>query len=145
LNGGFVPLPDQTFDADFEKFGSVRVIPGTYTMGGVHIFILYLVDNNGQIVWNFQCMRGYDSFNRMTGISFKDVDGDGWADLSVLAVYDMSDDDDNTQIVTDFSIYYQRDGFFFEDTDFHSGYLKSLAENGTMGDIVQAARNYWGW
>jgi len=145
IRDGFIPLTDQTFDADFEKFGAVKVVPGTYTMGGIHIFILYLVNSDGLVVWNFQCMRGYDSFNRMTGISFKDVDGDGWADLSVLAVYDSLGDNDETQTVTDFSIYYQRDGYFFEDTDFRAAFLKQLTGKETMDDIVQAARKYWGW
>ena len=145
LRGGFVPLEDQTFNADFEKFGAVKVVPGTFTLGGIHIFIMYLADSGGQIVWNFQCMRGYDSFDRMTGISFKDVDGDGWADLSVLAVYDSLGDNDETRRVADFSIYYQRDGYFFEDTDFHAAFFPDLTGTETMDNIVQAARRYWGW
>ncbi|MCL2351044.1 MAG: VCBS repeat-containing protein [Firmicutes bacterium] len=148
-NGGFEPLAGQSFKADFEKFGAVTVVPGTYTMGGHHIFILYLADGGGKVVWNFQPMRGYDNFSRMTGLSFKDVDGDGWADLSVLAEYRTLDNGGVTRSVTDFSIYYQRGGYFFEDGGFRAAYL---GENGgapaggeTMDGVVLAARQYWGW
>ncbi len=144
-NGGFVPLAGQTFIADYEKFGTVKVVPGTYTMGGHHIFMIYLVNSDGRIIWNFQCMRNYDNFSTMTGISFKDVDGDGQADLSVLAKYKSLGDDNETYSATDFSIYYQRNGYFFEDTDFHASLYKELTGKEVMDDIVQAARRYWGW
>lgn len=145
LNGGFEPLTDQVFHADYEKFGTVKVVPGTYTMGGHHIFILYLVNSERQVVWNFQCMRDYDNFSRMTGISFKDVDGDGWADLSILAEYKSLDDNNELYTAKDFSIYYQRDGYFFEDKDFHTTFFNELTGEEVMDDIVQAARRYWGW
>ena len=145
INGGFEPLPYQIFDANYEKFGAVKVVPGIYTMGEHSVFILYLVDDAGQVVWNFQCARHYDNFSRMTGISFKDVDGDGWADLSVMARYMSLDDNNKTYSATDFSIYYQRNGYFFEDEDFRAGYFKSLTGKEKMDDIVQAARRYWGW
>lgn len=145
IEGNFRPLKYQTFDADFEKFGTVQVVPGTYKMGSHYIFILYLVDGEGRVLWNFQAMRGYDNFSQMTGISFKDVDGDGWADLSVLAEYKNLDDHNDTYAVTDFSIYYQRDGYFFEDTDFHNEFVGKLTGSETMDDVVQAARKYWGW
>ena len=142
---GFVPMVYQSFEANFEKFGAVQVVSGTYQIGGHHIFILYLVDGDGQVVWNFQSMRDYDNFSHMTGISFKDVDGDGWADLSVLAKYYSLDDNNKTYGATDFSIYYQRDGYFFEDRDFHASFVREITGNETMDDIVQAARKYWGW
>ncbi len=145
MKGDFKPLIYQTFDADFEKFGTVQVVPGTYKMGSHYIFILYLVDGEGRVLWNFQAMRGYDNFSHMTGISFKDVDGDGWADLSVLADYINLDDNNDSYPVTDFSIYYQRDGYFFEDTDFHNAFVGKLTGRETMDDVVQAARKYWGW
>jgi hypothetical protein len=145
LKGGFKPLKYQTFDANFEKFGTVQVVPGTYKMGNHYIFILYLVDGEGRVLWNFQAMRGYDNFSQMPGISFKDVDGDGWADLSVLVDYVNLDDNNEAYAVTDFSIYYQRDGYFFEDTEFHNAYVGKLTGRETMDDVVQAARKYWGW
>ncbi len=145
MEGGFKPLKYQTFDVDFEKFGTVLVVPGTYKMGSHYIFILYLVDGEGRVLWNFQAMRGYDNFSQMPGISFKDVDGDGWADLSVLSDYINLDDNNDAYSVTDFSIYYQRDGYFFEDTDFHNAFVDNLTGSETMDDIVQAARKYWGW
>ena len=145
MEGNFKPLEYQTFDADFEKFGSVQVVPGTYEMGSHYIFILYLVDGEGRVLWNFQAMRNYDNFSQMPGISFKDVDGDGWADLSVLADYKNLDDNNDSYAVTDFSIYYQRDGYFFEDTDFHNAFVGKLTGSETMDDVVQAARKYWGW
>lgn len=145
ITGNFKPLKYQTFDAEFEKFGTVQVVPGTYTMGSHHIFILYLVDTEGRILWNFQAMRNYDNFSQMTGLSFKDVDGDGWADLSVLIEYKNLDDNNDTYAVTDFSIYYQRNGYFFEDTDFHNEFVGKLTGSETMDDVVQSARKYWGW
>lgn len=145
VEGDFKPLKYQTFDADFEKFGTVQVVPGTYKMGSHYIFILYLVDGEGRVLWNFQAMRGYDNFSQMLGISFKDVDGDGWADLSVLAEYKNLDDKNDSYSVNDFLIYYQRDGYFFEDADFHNAFVGELKGSETMDDIVQAARKYWGW
>ena len=143
--GGFKPLQYQTFDADFEKFGTVQVVPGTYKMSSHYIFVLYLVDGEGRVLWNFQTMGGYDSFSQMLGISFKDVDGDGWADLSVLAEYKNLDDNNDSYAVSDFLIYYQRDGYFFEDADFHKVYVGKLTGSETMDNIVQSARKYWGW
>lgn len=145
IDGGFELLTDQTFNAEFEKFGTVRVITGEYQMGVHYIFIIYLVNSDGQIVWNFQGMRDYDNFSWMSGISFKDVDGDGWADLSILANYKSFDENNETYDATDFSIYYQRDGYFFEDQDFHEAFLPKLTGTEVMDDIVQAARKYWGW
>ncbi len=145
VEGDFKPLKYQTFDADFEKFGTVQVVPGTYKMDNHYIFFLYLVDGEGRVLWNFQAMGGYDSFSQMLGISFKDVDGDGWADFSVLADYKNLDDNNDSYTVTDFSIYYQRDGYFFEDTDFHNAFVGKLTGSETMDDVVQAARKYWGW
>ena len=145
INGGFQPLADQSFETDFEKFGAVEVVPGFYSMGWQHIFIMYLVNGDGQVVWNFQCMRGYDNFSRMTGISFKDVDGDGWADLSVLIEYMSPDDDNRSYATNDFSIYYQRDGYFFEDKDFHKAFCKDMTGEEAMSDIVRAAQEFWGW
>lgn len=145
IEGGFELLTDQIFNAEFEKFGTVRVITGEYRMSVHYIFILYLVNSDGQVVWNFQGMRDYDNFGWMSGISFKDVDGDGWADLSILANYKSFDDNNETYDATDFSIYYQRDGYFFEDQDFHEAFLPELTGTEVMDDIVQAARKYWGW
>lgn len=145
IEGDFKPLKYQTFDANFEKFGTVQVVPGTYKMGSHYIFVLYLVDSKGRVLWNFQAMQDHDNFSEMPGISFKDVDGDGWADLSVLANYVDWDDNNNAYAVIDFSIYYQRDGYFFEDTDFHNAYVGKLTGSETMDDVVQAARKYWGW
>ena len=144
-DNGYIPLVYQSFEASFEKFGEVRVVSGTYQIGLHHVFILYLANSDGQIVWNFQSMRDYDNFSNMTGISFKDVDGDGWSDLSVLAKYYSLDDDNKVYGATDFSIYYQRNGYFFEDKDFHASFTHKITGSETMDDIVLAAREYWGW
>lgn len=145
VSKGFTPIKDQMFDANFEKFGSVTVVPGTYKMGNHNVFIVYLVDKNNKIVWNFQCMRDYDNFSHIKSISFKDIDGDGWKDFLILAQYNTLDDNDKTITVTDFAIFYQRTGYFFEDKDFHDEFFKKLSNKEVMNDIVVAARKYWGW
>lgn len=54
------------------------------------VFMIYLVDEQGNIVWSFQPMGDYDNLYALKGITCKDIDGDGMKDLLVLARYNYA-------------------------------------------------------
>ena len=61
--------------------GRLQVVPGTYTMADYNVFMIYLVNEQGYIVWSFQpwgnmiiCMRSRALSARMwTGDGLKDI------------------------------------------------------------------------
>lgn len=53
------------------------MVPGTYRMAEYDVFMIYLIDEQGNIVWSFQPMEDYDNLYALKGIQGKDLDGDG--------------------------------------------------------------------
>ena len=143
LKNGFEIFTELCYWRNFEKMGRLRVVPGIYSMADYDVFMIYLVNEQGYIVWSFQPMRDYDNLYALKGITCKDIDGDGLKDIVVLARYSYEDDNNEQVIVSDYDIYYQRTGGFYEDTEFKKLYKSS--EDDTMEGLVQKARAYWGW
>ena len=50
-------------------------------MGDYDVFMIYLVNDQGDIVWSFQPMCEYDNLYSLRGITCKDVDGDGISEI----------------------------------------------------------------
>lgn len=140
---GFDTILEQSYYREFEKLGRLLVVPGSITIANYEIFMIYLVNDQGVIVWSFQPMAMYDSLYALRGISCRDIDGDGLKDIVVLARYSDETVPQQRQIVSDYAIYYQRTGGFVEDIEFKKHY--ACDENTKMEDLVREAREYWGY
>ena len=74
LDHGFRIIEEQGYWRNFEKMGRLQVVPGTYTMADYNVFMIYLVNEQGYIVWSFQPMGEYDNLYALKGLVCKDVD-----------------------------------------------------------------------
>lgn len=140
---GFHIVEEQTHYRNFEKQGRLQVVPGTLKVAEYTIFMIYLVNEEGNIVHCFQPMGDYDNLYSLKGMSCKDMDGDGMKDLVVLARYSSVSANGERVVSPKCDIYYQRTGGFDVDEDFHNYYR--YGEEDTMGAMVQKIREYWGW
>ncbi|MCL2323468.1 MAG: VCBS repeat-containing protein, partial [Oscillospiraceae bacterium] len=143
IENGFNVISSQRFDVHLEKFGVVSFIPGFYDIAGQNYLMIYLIDSNVNILWNFQPMHDHGNFFSIKACSFIDIDGDGLKDIAILADYIDIDENGNAAHVTDFNIYYQEAGYFIEDTEFKNSY--NFTNIDTLPDITQKARQFWGW
>lgn len=143
LENGFVAAKKQCYFRQFEKLGRLEVVPGSYTMADYATFLIYLVTEEGEIVWRFEPMGDYDSLYALKGIACRDIDGDGMKDLLVLARYSTVGDDNIPVVESSYSIYYQRTGGFYEDTEVKPAV--PCEDGDTVAELVEKARAYWGW
>lgn len=143
LEHGFSIIEEQCYTRYFEKLGNLKVVPGTFRMAWYDIFLIYLVNEQGDIVWSLQPMGDYDGLYSLKGINGRDVDGDGLKDLVVLARYSREDEKGERQIENKCMIYYQRTSGFEADTEFENYY--HYTEEDTMEMMIQKIREYWGW
>ena len=143
LAEGFTIIEEQCYTRDFEKLGRLRVVPGTVKISAYEIFMIYLVNENGDIIWSFQPMGDYDSLYSLRSVMGRDVDGDGLKDLVVLARYSIETEEQESRIENRCSIYYQRTGGFDIDTEFEKTY--QCQEEDKMEDLIWKIREYWGW
>lgn len=143
MEHGFKPEEDQTYYRNFEKQGKLLVVPGTLKVAEYTIFMIYLVNEEGNIVYCFQPMGDYENLYSFKGMACKDMDGDGMKDLVVLTRYNGVDENGERIIYPKCDIYYQRNGGFDVDEDFHNYY--SYGEEDTMEIMVGKIREYWGW
>lgn len=143
LDNGFVIIEEQSYTRNFEKMGKLKTVPGIFKLSEYDVFMIYLVNEQGDIVWSFQPMEDYDNLYALKGITGKDVDGDGMKDLVVLARYSREDSEGKLIVESDCSIYYQRTGAFDKDKDFENYY--TCTEEDTLEELVTKIREYWGW
>ena len=143
VDNGFHIISEQCYYRQFEKLGRLEVVPGTYTMASFATFMIYLVNEQGYIVWSFQPMGEYENIYALKGITCRDIDGDGMKDILVLARYSSGDDDNELVVKSDYDIYYQRTGGFYEDTEVKRRY--KCRDEDTVSELVEKARRYWGW
>lgn len=143
LEEGLSIVTEQAYPRNFEKLGYLQVIPGTYTMGGYEIFMVYLVNQEGNIVACLTPMENYENLYSLKGISCWDLDGDGLKDIAVLAKYSYEGENHEMITKTDYSIYYQRTSGFVLDTQIKEQY--PCKEDETMENLVIQGRKYWGW
>lgn len=143
LQYGFVIEEEQCYTRHFEKLGNLKVVPGTFRISAYNIFMVYLINEQGDIVWSFQPMGDYDSLYSLKGISGRDVDGDGMKDLVVLARYSIETTSKESKVDCRCAIYYQRTGGFDIDTGFEDYY--QCTEEDTMEELIVKIREYWGW
>lgn len=143
LRHGFVITPEQNYSRQFEKLGYLEVVPGSYTMAEFATFMIYLVDEQGNIVWSFQPMGDFDNLYALKGIQCRDIDGDGMKDILVLARYSYAGRNNELLTKSDYAIYYQRTGGFETDTEVKR--KVSCSDEDTVAGLVEKARAYWGW
>lgn len=143
LDQGFTIIEEQCYTREFEKLGRLRVVPGTVRISAYNIFMIYLVNESGEIIWSFQPMGDCDSLYSLRSIMGRDVDGDGMKDLVVLARYSIETEDGEALVEDRCAIYYQRTGGFDIDTEFER--LHPCQEEDTMEDLIRKIREYWGW
>lgn len=141
LRRGFQIAQEQCYFRQFEKLGRLEVVPGTYTMADFAVFMIYLINDQGDIVWSLQPMGEYDNLYALKGIACRDIDGDGMKDILVLARYSYEGNELLTE--SNYSIYYQRTGGFYEDTEIQKKY--PCSDEDTVAGLVEKARAYWGW
>ncbi len=143
LENDFKVEEEQCYYREFEKLGRLQVLPGSFKMGDYNVFMIYLIDTDGNIVWSFQPMGDYDNLYALRGISGKDVDGDGMKDIVVLARYSYESPEGKWEIATACAVYYQRTGGFDVDTEFVEQFI--CPEGLTMEALVNEIRAFWGW
>lgn len=139
----FQVIAEQCYTRTFGKLGKLQVVPGTYHIADYDVFMIYLVNEQGYILSVLEPMGDYDNLYALKGINCRDIDGDGLKDIIVLAKYSYEDEDHKLAIESDYSIYYQRTGGFYADTEIKGEYRCS--EEDTMQILVEKARAYWGW
>lgn len=143
LKQGFEISPEQSYWRQFEKMGRLKVVPGTIHIAEYSVFMIYLVNDQGYIVWSFQPMGDYDNLYALKGITCRDIDGDGMKDLVVLARYSYESEAGEEVIESDYSIYYQRTGGFYADEEIKKEH--PWKDGNTLDELVNTAREYWGW
>lgn len=144
LENGFKVFEEQSYTRNFEKLGRLKVVPGVARISQYDVFMVFLVNEQGDIVWSFQPMGDYDNLYSLRGVSSgKDLDGDGLKDIVILARYSYEGNSGELEIGCKCSIYYQRTGGFDMDTDFQNTY--QYTEEDTMEEMVKKIREYWGW
>lgn len=143
MDNGFRVIEEQSYWRTYEKLGQLKVLPGIFSMADYDIFMIYMVNRQGNIVWCFQPMGDMDNLYSLKGMSGKDMDGDGMKDLVVWAQYSKEGEHGELLVENRCSVYYQRTGGFDTDTDFVENYKFTGKENMEM--LLGAIRAYWGW
>lgn len=143
LANGFEIINEQCYFRTFGKLGRLQVVPGIYRIADYDIFMIYLVNEQGDIISSLQPMGDYDNLYALKGINCRDIDGDGLKDIVVLARYSYQNETGEIIVETDYAIYYQRTGGFSADMDIKETYRCS--DEDTMELLVEKARAYWGW
>lgn len=139
----FRVIQEQCYLRTFGKLGKLQVTPGTYRIADYDIFMIYLVNEQGDIVSVLQPMGEYDNLYALKGVTCRDIDGDGLKDIVVLARYSYEGEGGELLIESDYRIYYQRTGGFVPDTEIRDTYR--CGDEDTMEILVEKARAYWGW
>lgn len=143
LSHGLQIMTEQCYYRNFEKLGRLQVVPGTYRISNYDVFVIFLVNEQGDIISSLQPMGDYDNLYALKGIRCQDIDGDGLKDIVVLARYSYEGEQGELAVESDYSIYYQRTGGFSGDTDIKNRYR--FGDGITMDQLVEKSRAYWGW
>lgn len=143
LAKGLQIIPEQCNYRTFGKLGKLQVVPGTYRISNYDVFMIYLVSEQGDVLFRLQPMGDYDNLYALKGINCRDIDGDGLKDIVVLARYSYEGEDGQLVVESDYSVYYQRTGGFSLDTEIKDAYRCS--DEVTMEELVEETRKYWGW
>lgn len=86
---GLKIIKDQTFWTEFKNWGKVKFVPGELLKDGNLKLYLYLVDNDGNVLYKFPEFYGntWSMFTEFKAVSFKDINKDGMKDIIVISEY----------------------------------------------------------
>ncbi len=140
---GFMVYEEDSWWTEFEKWGRLQIVSGYYKMAEYTVLMVYLVNEQGYIVWSFQPMRDYECLYGLRGILCTDIDGDGLRDITILGTYIYDQTNSESVITADYSVYYQRTAGFYEDTEIKQHY--PCEEEDTLTTLKQKLHTYWGW
>ncbi len=143
LDNGFQVIQEQSYRRRFEKQGFLKIVPGVIRLGRYDIFMIFLVNDQGSIVFSLQPMGDYDSLYAMRGMTCQDMDGDGMKDIVILGKYTYSGPGGEAMMDVKCSIYYQRTDGFAEDKEFNN--YHPCTEEDRVSNLVGLIREYWGW
>ncbi len=143
LNNGFSIIKEHNYTKNFEKMGRLQIVPGVYSMASFDFFMIYLVNNQGDIVWSFQPMEDYENLYALKGMICQDLDGDGMKDLAVLASLSYTNEENERVVDVKCRIYYQRTDGFDKDTEFQDYY--QCTKDDALMDVAVKIRKFWGW
>ena len=143
LDNGFEIDDEHCQTHSFEKQGKLRLVPGIFSIAEYDVFMIYLVNEQGYIVWSFQPMGEYENLYSLKGIACKDLDGDGMKDILVLARYSYEGPEGELLIEMKCSVYYQRTDGFEADTDFCGTCQEE--DRVKLSAWIKVIREYWGW
>ena len=143
LTNGFVVSKEQSSWRNYEKLGDLKVLPGIFRIADYNIFMIYMINEQGDIVWSFQPMGDYDNLYSLRSVRVTDLDGDGMKDLLVVARYSREGENGEMIVEGQYSVYYQRTGGFDTDVDFVESH-PYRADN-TVEAVVREIQAYWGW
>ncbi len=143
IRNGFQIQTDYQSWQEFEKLGRLQIVPGYFKMAEYYIFMVYLIDEEGYIVWSFAPMGEYENLYGISGIRCCDIDGDGLKDLAILGRYSYEGSGGDMVVEKAFSIYYQGTEGFSEDQEI--GSWLSCREDSDMEELLNQAWAYWGW
>ena len=143
IGGGFKIINSRDYSVAFETFGAVRVVCGYASFNNQAHMMIYIVNADGRIVWNFQPMGAYANYYSYKDISFGDIDGDGYKDVAILVNYASLDDDGKAYIKADYNVYYQRTGYFAEDADIKN--IFACTDDDSLDGILRTVRKLRGW
>ncbi len=141
MQNGFSPIKEQCRWRNYEKLGNLKVLPGIFSMADYNIFMIYMIDEEGDIVWSFQPMGEYDNLYALRGMSSRDLDGDGMKDMLVVARYSREGENGELIVEGQYSVYYQRTGGFETDEEFVETHpYRDDCSVEELGKMIQA---YW--
>lgn len=135
---GLKVIQDQSFWTDFESLGKIKVVTGTYNMGGLNHLYIYIVSPEGNIIDSFNPMVYHDNFKKLKGITFKDINGDNLKDIVVLAEY--SNIKDSSKFAS-CNIYIQNERYF--DSDRYLERDLYIKDSDNLNDAVDTARKLY--
>lgn len=131
---GFSPFNDQCFNVNLNSWGNIKFISGQVT-GGNHVpTVLYLTDNDENILYDFDSTLPY--YADIKDVSFEDLNKDGLKDIIIIATDDYQVPVGKGEPIA--VVFFQKsDGSFIEDNK-----LNSQINTSENNNDVQSAKEY---
>jgi len=144
VDSGFRIDKDQSFDIDLENWGDVRFIPGATEINGRFKLRAYLLDVDGNIVYEFPEYYGNEisQLESITAVSFVDVDGDGLKDIVIISEYTTGVGESRVIPFPVAGIYYQRGTEFITIPEIDEKIYFEV-KNVDVATVVNFARQYF--
>ncbi len=132
---GFTAIDEQP--ADFENWGVVSFVTGTYPDGGTDKLHFYLADDNQAVLYDFPDFYGnqWSTFYELQTVAFEDVNQDGLKDILIIADYMTGVGPDGAMPFHVASIYFQKGKEFVSVPDLDDR-MNEKGENGSADEVL---------